>query len=158
MDPNPDALPVSEWSGVPKGHGELILLVDDDRLLLVITARILARLGYQVIECHNLQVGFVVWQAQKEEIKLIITEDHFRDGSKGRDLMLKVQWLAPEFPVLLLSGRRHPDTIPNQPTTPHAAHLCKPYLLADFAGVIHRLIADREPPPLPWVPREKEPG
>lgn len=155
MNDNADSTPVSEWTRLPKGQGELILLVEDDRLLLVISQRILTKLGYQVVATNSPHVGFLLWQARKDEIKLILTDYHFREAETGMDLLLKVHWQVPEFPVLLVSGRWQPNAKDGPPLPPHTAYLMKPYRLAELAETIHRLLTERSSKPLPWKPRDK---
>lgn len=153
MKQKTDSIPLSEWSHLPKGQGELILLVQEDQLLQAMNTRVLERLGYQVLPSHNPQTGFELWQSRRQEIKLVLTSYHFRPPHTGMDLLHRIQKLEPELPCLVVSGTWEPDAKTDLPLPPHVAYLRKPYPLAALAHTLHGLLHERRSKALPWVPR-----
>ncbi|MEN9576154.1 MAG: hypothetical protein RL514_4009 [Verrucomicrobiota bacterium] len=155
MKKNPDAIPVSEWSRLAKGKGELILLVEGDRLLQVLSQRILTKLGYEVLLASSPQLAVVLWKTRAEEVKLILTDYPFGDAQTGLELVHKIHKLAPELPILMVCAAGRPDAKTDPPLPSHTAYLMKPYSLAYLAHTLHRLLTERNAQALPWVPRER---
>jgi signal transduction histidine kinase/ActR/RegA family two-component response regulator len=59
---------------VPHGHGEMILLVEDDPAVLRVTKSMLEYLGYQVLAATNGREALAVYQGHKDEIVLVMTD------------------------------------------------------------------------------------
>lgn len=78
-----------------------VLLVDDEELVRISTADMLADLGYEVVEAASAEQALRV--VGQERIDLLVT-DHLMPGMTGVDLAREVRLLSPDMPVLLVSG------------------------------------------------------
>ncbi len=59
---------------VPRGHGEMILLVEDDTVMLEVTQSMLEHLGYQVLIATNGREALAVCDQYRDEIALVLTD------------------------------------------------------------------------------------
>ncbi|MFH0780825.1 MAG: PAS domain S-box protein [Pseudomonadota bacterium] len=88
---------------IPLSHGETVLVVEDEPLLLKMDKHMLERLGYRVLPAGG--PGEAIGQAETHagEIRLLIT-DVIMPEMNGRDLAEKLQALYPDMKVLFMSG------------------------------------------------------
>ena len=68
-----------EDDGLPRGHGELILLIDDHPSIRLITGRTLEAYGYQVITACDGAEGLEKYSARRGEIALAIMDSILPD-------------------------------------------------------------------------------
>jgi DNA-binding response OmpR family regulator len=82
-----------------------ILLVDDNALQASTREAILARNGMRVIVADGPQAALDILSeaAGRSSIHLMVT-DHLMPGMNGAELSRKVRVLAPDMPILVLSG------------------------------------------------------
>jgi PAS domain S-box-containing protein len=85
------------------GHGERVLLVDDDEVVRLVSAETLTRAGYRVSACSRVAEALQALRAEPEGFDLIVT-DYNMPGSSGLELAAAARVVAPRVPVLLSSG------------------------------------------------------
>jgi two-component system, cell cycle sensor histidine kinase and response regulator CckA len=98
--PAPAAPPTAAAPAL-EGHGETILVVDDEPALLAIVSRILQRHGYVTIEAGSGQEALSL--AASHDFQLLLT-DSVMPGMSGEVLTGRVGALKPGLPVLQMSG------------------------------------------------------
>lgn len=59
---------------LPQGHGELILVVDDDPMVRAVATSLLVRGGYRVIAGENGAEGIALYVQRRTEVVLVITD------------------------------------------------------------------------------------
>ena len=87
---------------VSRGH-ETILLVEDEDVVRKLAVRVLKRQGYKVLEAPDGGKAFMLCEAYKEPIHLILT-DVVMPGMSGRKLVDRLKVIHPEMKVLYMSG------------------------------------------------------
>ncbi|GGB23307.1 hypothetical protein GCM10011380_11280 [Sphingomonas metalli] len=85
------------------------LLVDDEELVRVSTADILADLGYDVVEAGSAEAA--VRLLEDEAAFDVVVTDHLMPGMTGTDLARHAQERWPGLPVLLVSGYAELDGV-----------------------------------------------
>lgn len=113
-----------------EGHGETVLLVEDEALVRVSAQASLEALGYNVTAVAS---GHEALAALKRDqtIALLIT-DIAMPGMNGRDLAEAARQLRPEIAVLLTTGYE-----PHRPDGSNPVPvLIKPYMLDELASAI----------------------
>ena len=85
------------------GHGELVLVVDDDEALRRSTARILASNGYQVLEACDGDDGLAAYRDVQPRPAVVVT-DVVMPGMTGPELADAVQAEDPGARVVFMSG------------------------------------------------------
>jgi two-component system cell cycle sensor histidine kinase/response regulator CckA len=85
------------------GGGGTILLVEDEPPVRAVARRILARLGYQVIEAANGADALYLWSLHRARIRLVLT-DAVMPLMGGRELAERLEEVGADIPVLYMSG------------------------------------------------------
>jgi PAS domain S-box-containing protein len=127
----PDERHTQSEVGVVSGQGTA-LLVDDEDLVRVITADMLADLGYSVIEAGSAEEALQVVQTG-ERIDLVVT-DHLMPGMSGTDLAEALRQRHPGLPVLVVSGYAESEGI-----AVHLPRLAKPFRKDQLAACLSEL-------------------
>jgi len=87
----------------PQGHGECILLVDDEAGFREITQVTLEKYGYRVLTANDGSEGLTLFMRHREEIKLVLT-DIVMPVMDGAALIRSLQKLDVRIPFLAVSG------------------------------------------------------
>lgn len=88
---------------LPAGHGEHILLVDDEEALLSAGKTALERQGYRVTTRSNPVTGLAVFRDKPEQFQLIIT-DFTMPSMNGTAFAREVLKIRPDMPIILTTG------------------------------------------------------
>jgi PAS domain S-box-containing protein len=88
---------------VPMSAGGRVLLVDDDPGVLGVTARILARLGYEVTSCASGDEAHAVFDETPQAFDVVFT-DQTMPGRTGLQLARDVRRRRPDIPIVLTTG------------------------------------------------------
>jgi PAS domain S-box-containing protein len=111
-----------------------ILIVDDDALIAMLTARMLEDLGHEVIETHSGAKAVAVLQ-EAQRVDLMIT-DFSMPGMTGLQLAAAARQLRPALPILLATG--HVE-LPEAETIA-LPRLSKPYQQSQLAAEVAKLL------------------
>ncbi|MCX6954155.1 MAG: PAS domain S-box protein, partial [Verrucomicrobia bacterium] len=87
----------------PQGHGERILVVDDEELLARLGQQTLTALGYQVEFTTNSETALAMLRTDPHRFALVVT-DQTMPGITGLRLATELAKLRPGLPVILLTG------------------------------------------------------
>ncbi|MBC7236339.1 MAG: response regulator [Chloroflexi bacterium] len=85
------------------GHGETILLVEDEPVVLDTIKRMLERANYRVLSARNAQQALQAFEHPENEIALLLT-DIVMPGSGGWELIKLLHRRHPELRALLITG------------------------------------------------------
>ncbi len=85
------------------GHGERVLLVDDEPAITALLQRMLVRLNYQVTVSNQPRAAADLFSQQPEQFDVLITDLTMPELS-GLELAGKIHSLRPELPIILASG------------------------------------------------------
>jgi two-component system, cell cycle sensor histidine kinase and response regulator CckA len=116
----------SKKADLPAGHGELILLVDDEATLLGLTKTMLESFGYRVVTAPNGVDGIARFRENPDEIKLLITDSDM-PHMDGMGTIRAIRELKPDLPVIIASGCQHDTVYLQQADSLHLNNLGKPY-------------------------------
>lgn len=128
---------VSRTDAVAQGGIEplTILLVDDDPLVSLGTAEMLADLGHEVVEASSGEQALQIL-ASRPDINFVIT-DHSMPGMTGLELARAIRSADPNMRIVLASGYAE---LPNGPKEAiDLPRLAKPFLQGDLAELIGKL-------------------
>jgi PAS domain S-box-containing protein len=121
-----------------QGHGETVLVVEDDaRVRRVATAR-LRELGYRVLEAVDGPSALEIVE-QADKIDLVFTDIVMPGGMNGLELARALRAARPEMRILFTSGYAEPDVM----TKTHAegaGWLRKPYAAVDLARKLREVL------------------
>jgi len=138
-----DAVTTTATGNISHGHGERILLVDDEPALTATLQRILVRQDYQVTIADHPRAAINLCQQNPALFDLIITDFSMPDIN-GVEMARQIHALHPELPIVLASGFI-PDL--NQEEL-RAAGICelleKPVSVDALGKVIQRVLVKRQ--------------
>jgi len=108
------------------------LLVDDEELVRLTTADMLADLGYHVIEAASAEQAIAILDGG-QRFDVLVT-DHLMPGMTGTDLVEIVKARLPGTPCLIVSGYSG-----DQGIEPGLARLTKPFRKDELANMLNQL-------------------
>jgi two-component system cell cycle sensor histidine kinase/response regulator CckA len=120
---------------LPVGHGEMILLMDDEATVRQLAQTILQNYGYRVVTAMSGLDGITTFEEYKQEIKLLVsdTDMPLLDGIVA---IRTIQKSRPEIPVIITSGaQRDADQLKSIDTT-HLTILEKPYTVEQLLNAV----------------------
>jgi len=91
----------------PQGHGEHILLVEDEPELRRVVGRLLTRLRYQVHHAADADRALALLADENQPIDLVVSDVMMPGRLDGFGLVREARELRPGVPILLVSG--YPD-------------------------------------------------
>ena len=93
----------SSMSALPGGN-ETILLAEDEPALRALIRSVLTRLGYRVIEAPTGVRALELWEQNRDDIRLLLTDMVMPDGMSGRELAERLLGSNPALKVIYTSG------------------------------------------------------
>lgn len=91
----------------PRGHGERVLYVDDDEMLVVLVTRVLTNLGYRVAGYHDPAAVLRDFRADPGAFDVIVT-DLSMPGMSGIRLARELLAVRADVPILMTTGYVRP--------------------------------------------------
>ena len=85
------------------GHGELVLLVEDEVAIMEMSRLMLERIGYQVLAAGTPQEALRLAGEHAGRIRLLIT-DVVMPEMNGRELAERLRAICPDIQTLFMSG------------------------------------------------------
>jgi signal transduction histidine kinase/ActR/RegA family two-component response regulator len=87
----------------PLGHGETILLVDDESPLVTVGEEILACLGYEPVGFQKSTAALAAFHADPQRFDLVLT-DELMPEMTGTELATALHQVRPDLPIILVTG------------------------------------------------------
>jgi PAS domain S-box-containing protein len=123
-----------------RGHGENVLYIDDDDVMVVMVERLLERLGYAVTCLHDPARAIEVVKVAPHAFDIVVTDLNMPELS-GLDVARALHRIRPELPVIISSGNL-PDQLQNEARQAGVRALVhKQYTLEELGPVIHWVLA-----------------
>ncbi len=92
----------------PRGRGQTVLLVDDDRTLLAMAEDMLAGLGYEPVGYDSSVKALAAFSAWPERFDAVLSDEVMPDLT-GTQLATRMRALRPGMPVVIASGYGGPE-------------------------------------------------
>ena len=129
-------LPAGGASGerVPAGHGQMVLLVDDEPVVLDVTSRYLQRLGYQVTSFQRAGDALAAFQLRPQRYDVVLSDVAMPDMD-GLAMVAAMRRHREDFAVVFMAGGQAPAGA--------RYFLPKPFDIPTMAAVLHRALSAR---------------
>jgi PAS domain S-box-containing protein len=127
---------------LPKGHGERILLVDDEAPLAMIGTKMLQHLGYNVTAFTSAKEALAAFSRQPHECDLVIT-DLTMPGMTGIDLADALLEVRRDMPIILATGYIEESIREQASLLGFREILVKPLSGQVLAEAVQRVLASR---------------
>lgn len=116
----------------PSGHGEVVLVVDDEQALVELAEETLAGLGYEPVGFDSAGRALAAFEADPSRFDALLS-DEMLPGMSGSELARALRVLRPDLPMLLMSGRVSPALVERAREVGVAAVLHKPLAQRELA-------------------------
>lgn len=121
-----------ETEDASRGHGEVVVVVEDDADVRSLVVRLLNSLGYRVIDAPDAQSALAVLSAD-EKVDLLLSDVVLPGGMSGPDLARQARERYPGLRVLFMSGYAAEEANHSGLLGPDADLLNKPFQKSDLA-------------------------
>ncbi len=126
-----------------RGHGECVLVVEDEPIVRNIVVEVLHQLGYQALEAADAEAGLATLRGATQ-VEMLIS-DIGLPGMDGRRLADAARALRPQLRVLLMSGYASDAVSPAGFFGPGMTLLTKPFTVEVLATRIGQMMAAVQP-------------
>jgi CheY-like chemotaxis protein len=118
---------------------ETIFIVDDEKMITDVNAKMLAGLGYKVLTAGSGQEAIEIYRAKGKEIDLVIM-DMIMPGISGGVAIDKIKAINPEVKVILSSGYSINSDAKDIMDRGIKAFIQKPFLLEELSKKIREVL------------------
>jgi PAS domain S-box-containing protein len=88
---------------LPRGHGETVMIVDDEPMLVALAEEMLAELGYEPAGFASSNAALEAFRAEPPRFDLVLTDEAMPD-LVGTELAREIRRIRPDIPIILMSG------------------------------------------------------
>jgi len=127
----------------PSGHGDTVLVVEDEPALLKIAAIMLTELGYRVLVAARPSVAIAVAEEHAGEIRLLIT-DVVMPEMNGQEVAERMQSLYPDINILFMSGYTANAFVHQGVLEKGVNFLLKPFTMKDLAIKVRNALVAKQ--------------
>ena len=141
----PNATPATDdvvREPLPKGQGEMILVVDDEPGILGATCKLLERHNYQVLPAADGAEALTLFSRHRASIRLIMT-DVMMPVMDGLALTRVVKKMDSDVKIVASSGLEHDGKFDELRALGVNAFLTKPYTAEKLLHTLRDLLADK---------------
>jgi PAS domain S-box-containing protein len=139
---------------LPRGHGQTVMIVEDEKPLVELAEEILAELGYEPIGFSSSTVALEAFRAAPHRFDIVLTDETMPEII-GTDFAREIALVRPDMPIVLMSGYGAAQLQARACAVGIREVLHKPLQRKDIAECFGRLL--RSPPaPMPSILRKAD--
>jgi CheY-like chemotaxis protein len=121
------------------GHGETVLIIDDEETVRMLVAEVLGDAGYNVIEAPDGPSGLEILRSDRR-IDLLVSDVGLPGGMNGRQVADAARVSRPDLKVLFITGYAENAAVGNGLLAPGMEVLTKPFVMGELAAKVHDMI------------------
>jgi CheY-like chemotaxis protein len=119
----------------PRGHGECILVVDDEAAVREVARRTLAKFGYLVITAAQGAEALRIFQERRQEIQAVLT-DMMMPEMDGAALIAALRALDPAVRIIGVTGMSDVESMRGFRSLGLSGMLAKPFTIETLLGAV----------------------
>jgi two-component system cell cycle sensor histidine kinase/response regulator CckA len=119
---------------IPRGSGELILVVDDEEPIRRLVAQTCDAHGYDTISAVDGASAVVQFAGKRNQIKVVIT-DMLMPGVNGKSLAATIRSLSPSTKIIAITGAAEQNSVPDADS-----FITKPFGTPELLREVHRVL------------------
>jgi CheY-like chemotaxis protein len=120
-----------------------ILWVDDEEIALEVWARMLQKLGYDMIQAHHGRQALEIFKKHESKISLVLL-DMKMPGMNGCEIYDRLKEIQPEIKIILVSGYIDQYVLDEMSKRNFNAYIEKPFKLNALSAKIKEVL-DADP-------------
>lgn len=124
---------------LPTGHGELILIVDDEEAIREITKATLETFGYRVLTASDGTEAVALYAERRDEIKVVLT-DMMMPFMDGPATIRALQKLNPQVKLIAASGLAANEKAAEAASAGVKTFLAKPYTASKLLTALAEIL------------------
>ena len=125
------------------GHGETILLVDDESAVREMACVVLQRLNFKPVTATDGADGLLLAMRHQAELRVIITDLHM-PHMDGIAFVRVLRLVLPDVPIVVASGRLEDPQAAEMQALGVTQRLDKPFTEAQLATVLQEILAPKK--------------
>lgn len=126
-------------AAMPRGEGETILVAEDDGKVRDLFRSVLESLGYKVLDAENGVEALKLYEARRDDIKLVIT-DMVMPEMSGVELSRTLKQKDPSLKVIGVSGYPTRMQVKEMRSAGIVDWIPKPFKLQSIAWKVHKVL------------------
>jgi two-component system, cell cycle sensor histidine kinase and response regulator CckA len=111
---------------LPTGHGELILVIEDEEAVRELTKTTLEAYGYRVVTAQDGEQGITRFKENARDIRVLVTDTDM-PYLDGMGAVHAIKQMRPDIPVIIASGSKHDTEQALRIKGEHCFNLGKPF-------------------------------
>ncbi len=124
---------------VESGHGETVLVIDDEAAVRMLIVDVLSEAGYRALDAHDGPSGLKILQSD-QRIDLLITDVGLPGGFNGRQVADAARTTRPTLKVLFITGYAENAVIGNGHLDAGMQVITKPFAMTSLANRVRDII------------------
>jgi len=124
---------------LPRGDGQTVMIVDDEKPLVTLAEEILAELGYEPIGFNSSPAALEAFREAPRRFDIVLTDETMPELI-GTDLAREIALLRPDIPIVLMSGYSGPQLLERARAVGVREVLRKPLQSKDIAECFGRVL------------------
>ncbi len=133
-----DVAPPASDDAAP-GHGEVVLVVDDEPTVRMLVLEVLREGGYRALEAGDGPTALRILETDAR-IDLLITDVGLPGGMNGRQVADAARLLRPGLKTLFITGYAENAAVGNGLLEPGMEVMTKPFVMHDLAAKVTQMI------------------
>jgi PAS domain S-box-containing protein len=129
----------SHWQGIRKGHGETILLADDEEALIDSMQEVLEHYGYRVLTARDGEQAIATFTAHRDRIDLAIL-DVVMPGLDGSETARRIRESDLSTPIIFITGYDKEYALGQREPIRHSLILRKPVPVEMLTHSIEKML------------------
>ena len=90
-------------TALPRGNGQTVMIIDDEKALVALTEEMLAELGYEPVGFNTGKAALDAFREAPQRFDTVLTDETMPELI-GTDLAREIRLLRPDIPIVLMSG------------------------------------------------------
>ena len=133
-------------AALPRGQGELILVVDDEAGIRDVTRRILVKHGYTVVTASQGAEALTQYAQHRDAIRLVLS-DLMMPVMDGLAMIRRLKKINPQVRIISSTGWGEENKIAALRELGLTQFLTKPFTIEQLLNALHELLSAVEPEP-----------
>jgi CheY-like chemotaxis protein len=117
-----------------KPNGKFVLVVDDERMIRTLVAKVLAARGFKPLEARNGLEAVQLYGSYRPDVALVVTDINM-PVMNGLEAIDRIRELSPGMPIVVMTGGV------SQVTHPRCCLLPKPFTPAQLLSRVEEALA-----------------